>query len=254
MADQEPSSSHNTAVAGWRRYGMIIILIAGLIAFFALDLGRFVSFESLQTHRDSLLGWVNEAPVLSPLAVLILYAAVVAFSLPIASVLTLVCGFLFGQVLGSFVVVIGATIGATIIFLAARSAVGTALRRRAGPFIGKLQAGFNDNAVSYLLILRLIPLVPFWLVNIVPAMLNVSLRTFVWTTFVGIIPGSFVFVGLGNGLGQILAQGKLPGIEFILQWQIMGPLLLLALLSAAPIAYKRWRGGLPSGDENPPQE
>ncbi|MEK9595278.1 MAG: TVP38/TMEM64 family protein [Rhodospirillaceae bacterium] len=250
MADHDLSNGRQPAPAGWRRFAPLAVLLLGLLAFFAFDLGRYASFESLQKHRDLLVNWVNQAPVISALTITLIYVAVVAFSLPIASLVTLLCGFLLGQIWGTIVVVVGATTGAIIIFLATRSAFGAVLRRRAGPFVGKLQAGFNANAMSYLLILRLIPIVPFWLVNIVPAMLGVRLHTFAWTTFVGIIPGSFVFVGLGNGLGQILAQGQLPGIGFLLQWQIIGPLLLLAVLSAAPIAYKRWRGAPPSSDDD----
>ncbi|MEC8116899.1 MAG: VTT domain-containing protein, partial [Pseudomonadota bacterium] len=139
--------------------------------------------------------------------------------------------------------------GALAVFTAARSALGGGLRARTGPFVRRLQAGFQADAWSYMLILRLVPLFPFWLVNIVPAMLQVPTRVFVLTTAIGIVPGSFVFVGLGNGLGHILEAGDLLGLAVFAAPEVLMPLVLLAALSALPILYKRWRGAPGTGEK-----
>ena len=233
----------------WKRFGPLAVLVAGLLAFWVFDLHRFVSFEGLRAHREALTDWVAARPISGGVVAAVGYALVVAFSLPIASLMTLVVGFLFGQIWGTVIVVAGATVGALAVFTAARSALGGGLRARAGPFVRRLQAGFQANAWSYMLILRLVPLFPFWLVNIVPAMLQVPTRVFVLTTAIGIVPGSFVFVGLGNGLGHILEAGELPGLAVFAAPEVLMPLVLLAALSALPILYKRWRGAPGTGEK-----
>jgi uncharacterized membrane protein YdjX (TVP38/TMEM64 family) len=143
--------------------------------------------------------------------------------------------------------VLAATVGALAVFLAARSALGDALRARAGPFVKRLEAGFRENALSYLLVLRLVPLFPFWLVNIVPALLNVPTRTFVIGTLVGIVPGTFVFVSVGNGLDAVFARGELPGAGIFLEPEVLIPIAGLTLLALVPVVYKRFRRGGPPG-------
>ena len=233
----------------WKRFGPLAVLVAGLLAFWVFDLGRFVSFEVLRAHREALTDLVAVRPISGGVVAAVGYALVVAFSLPVASLMTLVVGFLFGQIWGTVIVVAGATVGALAVFTAARSALGGGLRARAGPFVRWLQAGFQANAWSYMLILRLVPLFPFWLVNIVPAMLQVPTRVFVLTTAIGIVPGSFVFVGLGNGMGHILEAGELPGLAVFAAPEVLMPLVLLAALSALPILYKRWRGAPGTGEK-----
>ena len=245
MSETPPAAS----TPAWRRFGPLAVLLGGLVAFWAFDLNRYVSFEGLSAHREALTAWVAARPITAGLLAAVGYALVVAFSLPIASLMTLVVGFLFGQIWGTVIVVAGATAGAVAVFAAARSALGSGLRARAGPFVRRLQDGFQANAWSYMLILRLVPLFPFWLVNIVPAMLRVPLHVFALTTLIGIVPGSFVFVGLGNGLGHILEAGELPGLATFLAPEVLVPLVLLAALSALPIAYKRWRGAPGAGDK-----
>jgi uncharacterized membrane protein YdjX (TVP38/TMEM64 family) len=165
-----------------------------------------------------------------------------AVSIPGATILTLAGGFLFGIIWGSALTVLGATLGATAVFLAARTALGDALRRKAGPWMQRMEAGFRRDAVSYLLSLRLIPVVPFWLVNLVPAFFGVPLRTFVWTTAVGIVPGTVVYTSVGNGLGATLEAGGRPDLGVIFQPEVLLPLIGLGLLALLPAAWKRWRG------------
>ena len=155
--------------------------------------------------------------------------------------LTITGGFLFGVWLGGLLTLFGATAGAVAVFLAARTAFGGVLRRKAGPAIQRMEAGFRDNALSYLLILRLIPIFPFWLVNIVPAFLGIPLSVYLIGTFFGIIPGVLVYASVGNGLGELLEAGRKPELDIIFQPAILLPLLGLALLALLPVLYKRYR-------------
>jgi uncharacterized membrane protein YdjX (TVP38/TMEM64 family) len=235
----EPADSPRSRAFTPSRLLPLAALAAAIIAVFALRLDRYLSFEQLAGHREWLLEEVRRLGILAPLLFALIYAAATGLSIPGATILTLTAGFLFGTLVGTAVVVVGATIGATIVFLVARTAFGDALRARAGPFIRKLEAGFRENALSYLLFLRLAPLFPFWLVNIVPALLGVRLRTFVFATFVGIIPGAIVYTSLGSGLGALIERGERPDLGIIFQPRVLGPLAALALLALVPVAYKQ---------------
>jgi len=223
------------------------ILLAGLVAFFATGLNKYVSFAELAKHHTALAAWVHAHFLWAVLAYIAGYAVMIAFSLPGGAVATIFGGFLFGGMidgiggtaLAAAIVVVGATIGATALFLAARTGLGEPLRARAGPGLKRMEAGFRENAMSYLLVLRLVPLFPFWLVNLVPAFLGVPLRTYVIGTFFGIMPGTFVYASVGRGLGAILAEGKKPDLGIIFKAEILIPLLGLALLALIPVVYKR---------------
>ncbi len=238
MTDPTPPCGRPSPI---RRWGLAAVLVAGFVAFFVLDLGRFVSPMALASNCDALEAWVDAHPVLSRGTYAAAYFLAIAFSLPVGVVLTIGGGLVFGLLEGTIITVLAATAGALAVFLAARSAVGDTLRRRAGPFAKALERGFRENAVSYLLVLRLVPLFPFWLVNIVPALLGVSARTYVITTFLGIIPGTFVFVSVGNGLETIIDRGQIPGLEIFLEPSVLVPIVGLAALALVPIAYKRMR-------------
>ena len=222
-----------------RRVLPVAVLVAGFVAFFAFDLDRFVSLDALKENRETLRMLVSENGVVAILAFAAIYALVIAFSLPGGAIMTITGGFLFGAIGGGLVVVVGATIGATALFLAARTALGDVLRARAGPFMSKMEDGFRNNALSYLLVLRLIPLFPFWLVNLVPAFLGVSTATYVIGTFVGIIPGTFVYASVGNGLGALIDAGQDPDLGIIFRPEILGPLVGLAVLALVPVVYKK---------------
>ena len=226
-----------------QRVAPVAVLVLGAIAFFALGLNEYVTLEALREHRTLLTTFVAENAVAAPLLFMTIYAVVVAFSLPGGAVMTIAGGFLFGNILGTGWVVIAATLGATAVFLIARTALGDALRAKAGPWLKKLEAGFDENALSYLLVLRLIPLFPFFVVNLVPAFLGVRLRTYVIGTALGIIPGSFVFTSVGAGLGSLF--DRTMGGEFelsgILTPEIVTALVGLAALSLLPVAYKKYK-------------
>lgn len=236
MNDQPPPSK---ARFSFKRLLPLLILVAGLILFLALDLQRYISFDTLSEYRETLIGWVADHALLAGLIYMVVYAVVIAFSLPGGAVMTITGGFLFGIWIGTALTVVGATIGATAVFLAARTGLGDPLRARAGPALRKMEAGFQENAMSYLLFLRLIPLFPFWLVNLVPAFLGVKLRTYVIGTFFGIAPGSFVYASVGNGLGTILERGERPDLGLIFNPEILLPLIGLAVLAMLPVIYKK---------------
>ncbi|MEZ5930643.1 MAG: TVP38/TMEM64 family protein [Alphaproteobacteria bacterium] len=217
---------------------LILAIVAALV--FASGLHEYLSFDALREHREFLLASVHDHPILAALLFVAVYAVATAISIPGGAVLTIAGGFLFGTWLGGFYVVIGATLGAAAIFLIAKTSLGSLLKSKAGPWLQRMEDGFRDNALSYLLFLRLIPVFPFWLVNLVPAFLGVGLTTFVIGTFVGIIPGSLVFASVGNGLGAVFDAGGTPDLGIIFEPSILGPILALSVLALIPIAYKRF--------------
>ncbi|MFC1674253.1 TVP38/TMEM64 family protein, partial [Pseudomonadota bacterium] len=146
-------------------------------------------------------------------------------------------------VLAGAYVVVGATLGAAAIFLAARYAFADLFHAKAGSSLAKMEHGFRDNAFSYMLFLRLVPVFPFWLVNLVPALLDVKLRTYVVATLIGIIPGTFIYAHVGAGLGEVFDQGGTPDLGIIFAPEVLLPILALAGLSLVPIAYKKLKGG-----------
>ncbi|MCR9242302.1 MAG: TVP38/TMEM64 family protein [Rhodobiaceae bacterium] len=218
----------------------LVVLAAGLVAFFVLDLGQYVTLDALKENREFLQTFVAENTALAFTVYMAVYTVMVAFSLPGALIATLTGGFLFGTIFGGLATVVAATVGATIVFLIAKTALGDTLRAKAGLGIQKMEAGFQKNAFSYLMVLRLVPLFPFFLVNLAPAFLGVKLRTFVVATFFGIIPGTFVFASVGNGLGAIFDEGGEPNLGIIFQPEVLGPILALAALSLVPVIYKRF--------------
>lgn len=226
-----------------KRFLPLAVLVAGFALAFALGLHDYLSFEQLQQHRVQLLDFVDRHALLAPLLFMLIYAGVVALSIPGGAVLTIAAGFLFGIVAATLYVVVAATLGATVVFLIARTALGDSLRAKAGPWLRRMEAGFRDDAWNYLLVLRLIPIFPFWLVNLVPAFLGVALTTYVVATFVGIIPGSLVYASVGNGLGAVFDAGGTPDLRIIFQPEIITPIVGLAVLAMLPVAYRKFKSG-----------
>jgi uncharacterized membrane protein YdjX (TVP38/TMEM64 family) len=242
--DRGPDGAPGPARAGLllRRLLPVAVLIGGLVVFFALGGHRYLSFETLERHREALTALVAAHPLAAPLAFTALYAVMVAFSIPGALVMTVAGGLLFGTLLGAVCSAAGATLGAIAVFLVARTALGDLLRERAGPGLVRMRAGFQEDALSYLLVLRLVPLFPFWLVNLVPAFLGVSLRIFVVGTAIGILPASLVYSAVGNGLGAVFAAGQTASIaKAIYAPEVLLPIGGLILLSLLPVVYKKLR-------------
>jgi len=220
----------------WPRLMIAAIFVGALVAFFALGGNEYLRLESVKRHRDALQAFVAMHYGSSLLIAFLVYAAATAFSLPIAIVLSLTIGFLFGRWVGTFIVVAAATVGAALLFVAARYLFADALRKRLGHAGERINAGFTKNAFLYLLFLRLVPLFPFFLVNLAPAFTTIPVSTFVVATAVGIIPGTFVFVNLGQALGSI------ESLKGLLSPELIGSFLLLGLLALAPVIVQKFRG------------
>ena len=233
----QPSTS-DASPSMIKRLLPIAILVLGLGLFFAFDLGKYVSFSSLANHYNGITAWVAAHLVAAIAAFFALYVIAVAFSLPIASPLTLVGGAVFGY-LAAPIIIIAATLGALILFLAARGAFQDVLTRKAGPFVAKISDGFNEQPFSWLLALRLIPLAPFWVVNIVPALLGMRTGQYALATLVGIAPGTTVYVSVGRGFDAILAAGKTPDLSILGDIRILAPLVGLGVLALIPIIGKK---------------
>ena len=217
------------------------IVVCGFGLFFALGLNEYLSFDALRAHRQNLIDWASNRPLASAFAYIGIYALVVALSIPGAVWLTIAGCFVFGWAMGTIFTVVGATLGACGIFMAARYAFADYFREKAGPRLRRMEDGFRENAASYLLFLRLVPVFPFWLVNLGPAFFGIPLGTFAFWTFIGIIPGSFVYVLVGNGVGKLLEAGQEPDLGIIFQPHVLAPILGLAVLSLVPIVIKRLR-------------
>jgi uncharacterized membrane protein YdjX (TVP38/TMEM64 family) len=226
-----------------RRLLPVAVLLLGLALFLLFDLQRYFSFEMLSRHHAELATWVGGNVALAALVFVLLYALVVAFSLPIAVVVTPFGGFLFGIWLGALLSIVGATLGSVALFLAARTAFHDLFRARAGATLARLEDGFRRNSFNYLLFLRLVPAFPFWLVNIVPALLGMRLGAYTLATLIGIVPGAVVYAGVGASFGKLIERGERPDFGVIFEWPILLPLLGLAALSLLPVLYSRRRGG-----------
>ena len=217
----------------WGKVIVVALFVVAIAGFFALGGHHYLSLETIKANRDALLSFADRHFVAALAIAFVVYAGAVALSLPGALVLSLAMGFIFGRWVGTVLVVIAATVGATLVFLAARYLFADAARRRLGAVGERLNAGFTENAFSYLLFLRLVPAFPFFLVNLAPAFTNVPLRTYVLATLIGIIPGTFVYVNLGQTLGRIESLQGLVSRETLFAFGLLG---LFALL---PVAWKR---------------
>jgi uncharacterized membrane protein YdjX (TVP38/TMEM64 family) len=236
MSDEIPERRGSSL----RRLLPLALLVAATAAFFAFGGERYLTFSALSRERAALADLTARLGLLAPLVYVLAYTAVAALSVPGAAALTIASGFLFGTALGALYTVVGATAGATLLFLAARAGLG-GLLARAGPAARRFEAGFRKNAFNYLLVLRLIPIFPFWLINLAAALTGMGVRTFVLATFLGIIPGTLIYASLGNGLETLAAAGKAPGLEVLFRANILLPLIGIALLALAVPLYRWWR-------------
>ena len=245
-----PTETRATApvspVSPVRRYAPIAVVAGGLGLGYALGLHQYLSLDYLTTAREGLQAAVAANPVLSAAAFVGLYATATAFAFPAASILTVFAGFLFGWAPGGALTAVAATLGATALFLAARTALGDTLRARAGPKVRKLADGFKENAFSYLLALRLAPIFPFFVINIAPALFGVRLRDYVAATFLGILPGTFAYAYLGQGLDSVLAAAARSGTSVsvgdLVTPQITIAFLALGAVALLPALLRRLRG------------
>lgn len=238
-----------------------LIVLAGLMALaFSMGWHHYLSFKTVGLNYEALKTYISGNLGTAVALFMLIYIAAIALSLPGGLVLTLSGGLLFGWQIGAPATVVAATIGATIIYLVARSSFGETLVSKAGPWLSKLSDGFKDNALSYLLFLRLVPAFPFVVVNLVPAVLGVPLRTYVLGTFFGIIPGTTAFSFLGSGLGSVVeAQNAIynacrakaaPSVadacpytidtSALVTPELITAFVLLGVVALIPVAYKKW--------------
>lgn len=218
----------------------LALLAGGLALAWGLGLDRFLTLEALESHRQDLLAWRDQQPILAGAGYVALYALTVAASIPGATVLTLAGGLLFGTLWGTIWAVLGASLGASALFLIARYGIEGLIAVRAGSRFAAFREGFRSDAFSYLLALRLAPLFPFWLVNLGAAGLGVRFEAFAASTVLGIIPGAVVYAGLGNGLGALIEAGRTPDMTLIFSAEVLWPLIGLAVLSLLPVLWRKW--------------
>lgn len=234
--DSHPGTLSSEPTHGTRTGKIIIAAAMGLAigAFFWFDLDAYLTLETMQANRDRLLAFTDEHRAAAVVSFIVTYCLVTGLSLPGATILTLVGGFLFGSLLGTVFVNLGATSGATLAFLAARYLMRDTVEQKFGKWVGPLQAGFTKNAFSYLITLRLIPLFPFFVVNVVTGLTRMNIGAYVAATALGIIPGSFVYAYAGQQLGAI------HSLKEIASPNVLAAFVLLGLLALVPTLYKKF--------------
>ncbi len=240
MTDQSHRPRHDLI----RLLPLLAILIVAGVGIFTLR--EYLSFQALADNREALIAYRDAHYASAVLGFIAVYVLIVGFSLPGATVATLTGGFLFGTFPGVLYNVTAATLGATVIFTAARLGLGERLAARMDASQGavsKIKAGIDDNQWSVLFLIRLVPAVPFFVANLLPALVGVSTYRFVISTFFGIMPGAVVYTSLGGGLGEVFAAGTAPDLGVIFQPHVLLPLLGLAALAALPIILKALRRG-----------
>lgn len=237
--EKRPPKKKTTLLDILRRFAPLAILIGGLLFFVRSGALDSVSFEGLRDNRDWLMAQVAANPALALVIYVAVYAAATAAFLPGASIFTMAGGFLFGIWLGTAAAMAAASLGALVVFLASRTAFGDTFRGRLSAMLPAMERGFRDSELAYLFILRLVPLFPFYAVNIAAGLLRVRLWKYVVSTVIGIAPGAFVYAGLGAGLDELIAAGETPDFwAAFLKPEIILPIIGLVLLAFAPIIYK----------------
>jgi uncharacterized membrane protein YdjX (TVP38/TMEM64 family) len=231
-------------MARFRRFVPLLILLLAVVAVFASGATRYLNLEALQANEAALRAFVDQQLPLALLTFVVVYALATAVSLPGATILTLAGGYLFGTWIGGAATVAGATIGAVLVFYAVKTSFGQVLRDKAEASGGRLKSvidGVQAGAFGYILTLRLIPLAPFWLVNVAAALAHAPLRAYAAATFIGIMPATFIYSGIGAGIGELLARGETPDLGVIFSPTVLGPLVALGLLTLATTIYQRMR-------------
>jgi uncharacterized membrane protein YdjX (TVP38/TMEM64 family) len=224
-----------------KRFAPLLLILAVLVGGLVVGLQHQLSWAALAAHQAALRTWVEAEPFATAVLYAAVYALAVAISFPGAVWITVTGGLLFGTALGAALAVVGSTSGAVLLVLAARTALGPFLARRAGRLIEGLRPRMRRDGFSYVLALRLIPVVPFWLTNLAAAVAGVRLSHFAAATLIGTIPASTVFASIGAGVGSVLAAGQTPDLLVIFSPPVLLPLLGLAVLALLPVAWRRRR-------------
>ena len=225
----------------WIKLWPVYLIAAVMVGAWQMGLFQYLSLDTLREQQEVLQTFVAENLVLAVAIFVAVYAAATLFMLPGALWITIAGGFLFGLVGGSLATIAGATLGASMLFFAAKTSIGSALRDRAGPFMAKMEAGFNESPLSYMFALRLIPVVPFPVANIAPALLGAKYREYAITTALGIVPGVVAYTLVGSGLGATFAAGEDPNLAIVAQ-NMLPALAALGVVALIPVAYKKLTG------------
>ena len=259
MTLQQPSAADagGTSRTWLRRFAPIAVIVLAMAAVFATGAHQHISLETLVRHRMAIDAFISGNVVAAVGAFIAIYVVVVALSIPGGLILSITGGILFGTLVGGLANLVGATTGATIVFLIARGACGESLVRRAGPLARKIADGFCANAFSYLLFLRLVPAFPFFLVNLAPALVGVKLSTFVAATAIGVIPGTFAFAFFGAGLDSVIAAQEVTyraclatgrtdcalhfDLGMIVTPRLLAAFAALGAIALIPVVVKRMR-------------
>jgi uncharacterized membrane protein YdjX (TVP38/TMEM64 family) len=227
-----------------KRFLPLILLVVVAAAILLGGAGDYLSLEALRANEADLRAFVSERMILALLVFIVIYAVATAISIPGALLLTLAGGFLFGTWLGGLATVIGATIGAVIVFYAVRTSFGETLRRRAEASGGRLKTimdGVAAGAFGYILTLRLIPIMPFWFVNVAAGLAHAPTGAYTLATLIGIVPATFIYSGIGAGIGELVARGETPDLQAVLAPEILLPLAALGLLTLGTTIYRQWK-------------
>lgn len=241
-----------------RRLAPLVLLLAAMVLAYGMGWHELLSFKTIGLNYEAMRSFIDANLAGAVLLYMLLYIVVVALSLPGGLVMTLSGGLLFGWQIAAPVTVVAATLGATILFVIAKTSIGEPLAAKAGPWLGKLRQGFQENALNYLLFLRLVPIFPFFVVNLAPALLGVPLRTYVTATFLGIIPGTVAFAVAGSGLGSVIeaqnriyraclaqtpADAECPytiDVHALVTTELVAAFVLLGIVALMPVAVKTW--------------
>ncbi len=266
---QKNGSAPGSRPSPWRLLPLALLLL-GAAAVFATGAHRYLSLEALIQQREQLQSFVASRGSTAMLVYMAIYVTAVTLSVPGAVFLTIIGGFLFGWLVGGAAAAIAATLGATGVFLIARTSIGDVLARKAGPRLQNLAEGFRRDAFSYLLFLRFLPIMPFWLTNLAPALLGVPARTFALASLIGLVPATFTFAGIGASLETLIAGQKAeleqcvasgavncsfePSVWALLQPQHIAAFAALGVLSLVPVLVRRWRRHAEPAHSGPAQE
>lgn len=225
----------------WIRLWPAYVIVTGLFAAWQLGLFELLSIDTLREQQAVLEGFVSQHLIVALIAYVVIYSLATLFMVPGALWITIAGGFLFGLAGGSVATVIGATLGASMLFFAARTSIGSALHQIARPFVEKVEGEFQKDALSYMFAMRFVPAMPFPVANILPAVLGAKYRDYFITTALGIIPGVIAYTWVGDGLGATFAAGEDPDLGSVF-WNLLPAVIALLVVSLIPVIYKRVRG------------
>jgi len=225
-----------------RQAAVLAVLGAALGGYFFFGLDEWFSFEQLERHSKTAQELVREKPLQTAATFVAGLTLVTLLCIPAVAILQILSGFLFGPLLGVLLSVLAQTAGGALAFLVARSAFRESFSRLIGPYVGRLEAGFQANAFTYVVTLRMTPVMPYWVVNVAPSLLGVRFRPFLLGTLIGAVPLTFVYASFGAGLGEVVAAGGRPSLADLLEPKTIALLAAALCFAFAPFLVRRLYG------------